>query len=102
MPEVTPSITAVSVSPTASPTFTPTQTLIPTPVPVTRELPEDASKLITRGPVYSLAVSSDKKLIALGAAGGIYLLDGMDYHEVNFLPAENFHNSLSPHFYSRQ
>lgn len=89
MPEVTSNTTAVSVSPTATPTFIPTQTLTPTPVPVNRELPEEVSRLITRGPVYSLAVSSDKKLIAIGAAGGIYLLDGMDYHEINFLPAEN-------------
>lgn len=90
IPEVTSTITVPAVSPIASPTFTPTQTLTPTPVPVTRELPEEVSKLISRGPVYSLAVSPDKKMIALGAAGGIYLLDGMDYHEINFLPAENF------------
>ena len=82
---------------TASPTLaftpvppTPTQTLTPTPVPITRELPEGASKLIARGPVYSMAVSPDKKIIALGVAGGIYLLDGLDYHEIEFLPAENF------------
>jgi WD40 repeat protein len=89
-PEVAPTITVPAASPIASPTFTPTQTLTPTTVPVPRELPEEVSKLISRGPVYSLAVSPDKKMIALGAAGGIYLLDGMDYHEINFLPAENF------------
>ncbi|NWG08665.1 MAG: WD40 repeat domain-containing protein [Chloroflexi bacterium] len=90
VPEVTSNTNAEDAPPTASSAFVPTQTLAPTQVPVTRELPEDVSKLITRGPVYSLAVSPDKKLIALGAAGGIYLLDGVDYHEINFLPAENF------------
>lgn len=90
VPEVTSNTNAEDAPPTASSAFVPTQTLTPTQAPVTRELPEDVSKLITRGPVYSLAVSPDKKLIALGAAGGIYLLDGVDYHEINFLPAENF------------
>lgn len=90
MPEGTSITSAAAVSPTAPPVFTPTQTLTPTPAPVLRELPEEVSTLLTRGPVYSMAVSSDKKLIALGAAGGIYLLDGVDYHEMNFLPAENF------------
>ena len=95
--ESTSDTVTVETSPIASPTFeftsvppTPTQTLTPTPVPITRELPEGASKLITRGPIYSMAVSPDKKMIALGAAGGIYLLDGMDYHEIEFIPAENF------------
>ena len=90
IPVGTSTITAVPVSSTAIPTSIPTQTFTPTPEPVTRELPKEVSKLITRGPIYSLAVSSDKKLIALGVAGGIYLLDGMDYHEIDFLPAENF------------
>lgn len=90
VPEITSNTNAEDAPPTATSAFVPTQTLAPTQVPFTRELPEDVSKLITRGPVYSLAVSPDKKLIALGAAGGIYLLDGVDYHEINFLQAENF------------
>lgn len=66
--------------------FTPTPTQ--PPPSVTGYLPEGALRNLSRGEIYDIAVSPDGSQIAIGSVGGIYILDGNDYHEKLFVPSD--------------
>lgn len=90
-------------SPTATPTLSPTATytpipsatttamsaptVTPTPVPTNHPgwLPEGAVARFGKGMFHSMAASTDGSMIAIAAAGGIYIVESPSGRIVNFL-----------------
>lgn len=95
----TPSQTIVSTSVQEKPTIAPTLELneplatateqSPAMPEISGYLPDGALRNAGQGEIYDMAVSPDGSQIAIGSAGGVYVLDGQNYHEVAFLPTES-------------
>ncbi|MCC6259865.1 MAG: hypothetical protein IT311_03290 [Anaerolineales bacterium] len=79
----------------ASATPQPTSTMPPSFPPLAGYLAEGALMNLGRGKIYDIAISSDHSQIAIGSVGGIYILDGNDYHEVRFIKSESPHYAIN-------
>ncbi|MCC7116885.1 MAG: hypothetical protein IT310_00040 [Anaerolineales bacterium] len=87
----TPIAQVVQPTKPSSATPQPTPSVLPSFPPLTGYLGQGALMNLGRGKIYDIAVSPDNSQIAIGSVGGIYILDGNNYHEVRFIETESPH-----------
>lgn len=83
--QVTPSLIDSTSTPVPTATFTPTLTPTPAPTEHPGWLPEGAVTRFGKGIFHNMAASRDGSMVAIAAAGGVYISEPFTGRVINFL-----------------